>query len=248
LRPPSPAATEDAFALPGADGVRDGLDVGFNYHYLRGLQYRGVDGRVRFDTNAAGVIVDAVSRTANLQLPEDSVMVDYRSATSGSGFATDIGAGVVFDRWEFCAGANGIGNRIDWTDFELTRYTLPSVLRDLEFVEQPMAPDVDRLRVELPVSYSGNVGYHADRWSALGDVTRGFNGTSTHLGYEYRFGAVEVRGGGRYSRDKWHPAGGIGFNISQRVGVDVAAFTSTANIQREHRLGVAASFRFNRIP
>lgn len=122
------------------------------------------------------------------------------------------------------------------------------MLRDLEFVEQALPADVDALRVELPVSYSGNLGYHADRWSALGDLTRGFNGTSTHLGYEYRFSTIELRGGGRYSRDRWHPSGGVGFTLSPRVGIDLAAFSSTANIERTHRLGLAVSFRFNRIP
>jgi hypothetical protein len=237
------------FPLPGSDvNGRDGIYVGFNYHHLRGFNYRSLNSRVRFDTDAAGLIVDPLTRSVNVRLPEDPVALDYRVSTSGTGFATDFGIGAVVNRWEFGFGANGIGNRIDWTDFELTRYSMPSVLDDLEFVEQPLPSGVDTLRVELPVSYSGNLGYHHDRWSAMGDVTRGFNGTSMHLGYERRFGAIELRGGSRYSRDKWHPSGGFGFNMSPHVGLDVAAFTTTANIERKQKLGMAVSFRFNRLP
>ena len=79
----------------------------------------------------------------------------------------------------------------------------------------------------------------------MGDVVRGFNGTTMHLGYERRFSTLELRGGGRYFRARWHPSGGVGFNMSPRVGLGVALFTTTANIQRKQKLGLAVSFRLN---
>jgi hypothetical protein len=82
----------------------------------------------------------------------------------------------------------------------------------------------------------------------MGNVVRGFNGTSMRLGYERRTGMIEPRVGGHYSREKWHPSAGVGFNLSQHVGLDLAAFTTTANIERKQKLGVAMSFRFNRLP
>jgi len=237
------------FPLPGAvSSDRDGIYVGFNYHHLHGFQYRALDSRVRFDTNAIGLIVDPVARSVNLQFPNDPIVLDYRASNSGTGFATDFGVGAVVRRWEFGFGANGIANRIDWRDFELTRYSMPSVLDGGDFLEQSLPSDVTTLRTELPVSYSGNLGYHHDNWSAMSDIARGFNGTSMHLGYERRFGSVELRGGGRYSRDMWHPSGGVGFNLSERVGLDVAAFSTAANIQQKQKLGMAVSFRFNRMP
>lgn len=57
------------------------------------------------------------------------------------------------------------------------------------------------LRTELPVRFSSILGYHADRWAAMGDVVRGFNGTTLRMGYEQHCGVVELRGGGRSS---WH--------------------------------------------
>ena len=237
------------FPLPGGTANdRDGLYVGVNYHHLRGFQYRAFDTRVRFDTDAIGYVIDPAARTLNLQFPEDPIVFDSRTSTSGSGFATDFGVGAVVRRWEFGFGANGIANRIDWTDFERTRYSMPSILDGGDFVEQSLTPEMTTLRTELPVSYSSNLGYHQDNWSAMGDVTRGFNGTSLHLGYERRLGAMELRGGGRYSREKWHPSAGVGFNLNARVGLDVAAFSTAANIQQKERMGVAVSFRFNRIP
>jgi hypothetical protein len=101
--------------------------------------------------------------------------------------------------------------------------------------------------VELPIDYRGNVAYDADRWAAVAEAGHGLGGASLHGGFEWRFDAVELRGGGRYSWQRWNPTGGAGFNISPRVSFDVAAFATTANIERKRRLALAASVRINRI-
>jgi hypothetical protein len=234
------------FVLPGSLTDRDGLYVAANYHHLRGFQYFGIDSAFRFDTNALGFVVDPLNQSASAVSSGNPIVVDRRLSGSGSGFAIDAGVGVVMDRWEVGFGASGIANRINWSDLELTRFTMSSVLNSGEFVDQVVPLTDTTLRTELPVSFSGNVGYHHDNWSAMGDVIRGFNGTTLHMGYEQRFETIELRGGARYSRDLWHPSGGVGFNLSPRVSLDVAAFTTTANIQQKQKLALAVSFRLNR--
>ena len=64
-------------------------------------------------------------------------------------------------------------------------------------------------------------------------------------GVEYRLGRVELRGGGRYTRDRWHPSGGAGFNLSPGWSVDVGAFGTSTNIERTRRLALAVSLRMN---
>jgi hypothetical protein len=57
---------------------------------------------------------------------------------------------------------------------------------------------------------------------------------------------IELRGGARYSRERWEPSGGIGFNLTSGFGIDVAAFGTSANAERERRLALAVSLRFMR--
>jgi hypothetical protein len=58
---------------------------------------------------------------------------------------------------------------------------------------------------------------------------------------------VELRGGARYTVKKWNPAGGVGFDLGQRVSLDIALFGTHTNIERKRQMAFAASLRFNRI-
>ena len=100
-----------------------------------------------------------------------------------------------------------------------------------------------RQRVELPVSYTGSLGYQAERWSFESEVSHGYQGRNFHGGLEYRMGAIELRGGGRYARNRWHPSGGAGFNVTPRFGIDVAAFGTSANVEGRRDVAVAVSLR-----
>ena len=104
------------FALPSGVGLgtsREGVYVGVNYNYLRGFRYEDIDFRLRMDTDRTGLI------TVNAGLPPP-LFVTRTSAESGRGMAIDAGVGVVINRWEFGVGANGLGNRITWSDVEQT--------------------------------------------------------------------------------------------------------------------------------
>lgn len=79
-----------------------------------------------------------------------------------------------------------------------------------------------------------------------GATAHGFNGTTVRGGFEQRFGRVQLRGGGRYVRERFEPSGGAGFNLSDHVGLDVAAFATSANFERKRHLAIAASIRLMR--
>jgi len=226
------------FALPSSSSDRDGVYVAANYNYLHGFRYEDVDLALRLDTDRTGLL------TVNPFLPSPLV-VARENATSGTGRAIDLGVGLVMNRWETGFGVNGVANRITWTNVERTTYALGNpFLGDSTFVESVPALIGDKA-VTLPVDYRGNVGYRADRWSAVAEAGKGYGGKRFHSGYEYRFSAFAVRGGGIYSRQMWNPSGGVGINMGQHVALDLAMYGNAANIERKRHPAVAVSLRFN---
>ncbi len=230
------------FGLPGSKkdeaAGRNVIYVGVNCHYLHGFRYEDADLTVQFDTDSEGLVT--------LSPKKIPVVLNYSNSRSGKGFALDVGIGAVIDRWEFGFGVNGIGNRISWEDFTLKQFRLDAwSVGGADFVKYMMPAEFSKLKVELPVDYVGNVGYHLKRWSVAAEMSHGFQGAGFHGGVEYRLGTFEFRGGGRYGLDRWHPSGGIGLNLGKRFSVDVAAFGTTTNVQRQLKPGIAISLRFN---
>jgi hypothetical protein len=221
----------------GSGSAREGLYVAANYNYLHGFQYENIDMTIRLDTDNSGLLTVAPSTTP--------LVIDRREATGGTGFAIDFGVGAVIDHWEVGFGANGIANRIDWNGLTQTRYSLNSLLSGNSNFTETANVAVADTRVELPVDYRANVSYVADLWSATVEGGQGFAGASFRGGLERRFNRIELRGGARYTVEKWNPTGGIGFDLSRHVSVDVAAFGTNANIERKRRTAIAASIRFN---
>jgi hypothetical protein len=227
------------FDLPAGwrtGGAFDGIYVAANYNYLRGFAYESFDSVVRFDTNGAGLL------TINPALPAP-LQITRASSTEGRGFSIDVGAGVVMDRWQFGVGANGLANRIDWDAGERTLYHIEALFGGDGDLDDEELPGFDRVRVELPVDYRAYVGYDTDGWSGVAEWANGLQGATFRAGLEKRFRRIELRGGGRYVRERWEPSGGIGFNLSDRVGVDFAAFGTSANAERRRRVGIALSLR-----
>jgi hypothetical protein len=220
----------------GSGSPREGLYVALNYNYLRGFEYEHDAMAITLRTAANGLIVDA-----------SNIVLNRQHATDGRGYSLDAGIGVVIDRWEVGVGANGIGNRIEWRGLRQTIYTLPSLTSgNSDFISTSTVAVADT-RVILPVDYRANVAYYSDVWSAAGEVGHGFGGTSFHAGLERRFGRIELRGGGRYSFDKWNPTGGVGFDLSRRVSLDLAAYGTNANVERTRHTAIAASIRLNHL-
>ena len=226
------------FALPSSASDRDGIYVAANYNYLHGFRYEDVNLALRLDTDGTGLL------TVNPFLPSPLV-VTRDNATSGTGRAIDLGVGLVMNRWETGFGVNGVANRINWTNVERTSYSLGNpFLGESDFVETAPALVGDKA-LTLPVDYRGNVGYRADAWSAVAEAGKGYGGGSFHGGYEYRFSALAVRGGGMYSRKLWNPSAGVGINMGQRLALDVAMYGNAANIERKRHPALALSLRFN---
>lgn len=225
------------FALPGLTGERDGLYVGANYNYLHGVRHFGMDLDTGIETLSSGLVNP---------FQNDPIALDYRTSTSGRGRAIDVGVGAVVNRWEAGFGVSGLANRVKWTGFERTHYRLPNLFTGEAFVEETLPVDESVEIVELPVTYTGNGAYHHDRWSVMGDLSRGLQGTSMHAGFEQRFEKMDLRAGGRYARERWHPTAGVGFNFSRHVALDLAAFGTSTNIEQKRKLAFAMSFRLNR--
>ncbi|MBK9238864.1 MAG: hypothetical protein IPL75_01095 [Acidobacteria bacterium] len=218
----------------GAGASRDGVYVAYNFHVLRGFRYLEPDINIRFNTNAAGILTPSNTPVTVLSL----------QGHEGSGIAQDVGVQIVRGRFQGGVGINGIGNRINWSDFTFSTHTLASLTAGLDFIETPGVTIVTDRRVTLPVVKSANIGYEGDGWGATATVADGYNGKSFAGGAERKVGPFWVRGGARYSRSKWEPS--AGFGIGTNVALDIAVFGTHANLQSERQMAVAASVRIGR--
>jgi hypothetical protein len=123
---------------------------------------------------------------------------------------------------------------------------LTSIFDGGEFLDTDLPGPASKRRVELPTQYSADAAYHGDRWSAVSEYAHGFQGHNFRGGLDYRISKLELRGGARHSRDRWHPSGGIGFDLTPGFGVDVTAFGTSANIERRRDMALAVSLRFTK--
>jgi len=219
-------------------GGNEGVYVAADYNYLRGYHYEAADLQTRFDTDSAGLLTLAPTTTP--------VTVDRTTGKTGNGFAIDLAMAVVKRRWDVSFGVDGIGNRIDWKELSGRRYVLQSLFDGADFITTSVPVSVTEERVTLPVRYAGAGGYQSERWSAATEIGRGLQGFRFNAGGEYLVGPLAFRAGARLSRDLWHPAAGIGLNITRRFGVDVAALETRTNIENDPRTSFAVSLRINR--
>jgi hypothetical protein len=230
-----------SFAV-GSGSEDDVVYAAVDYHQLRGLRYEDIDTRLRLDTDSGGLLTIVPLASPAFTPP---LLVSRTHATSGNGFAVDLGIGAAINGWEAGVGVNGIANRIDWTGVRRRTHALGNVfIGDDVFVDTPEAAVAD-VRVTLPVDYRFHGGYQSEGWSALAEYGHGFNGDTFRGGAEYRLGVIDLRGGGVYTREAWQPTAGIGFNVGPRVSLDFAVFGTSANAARERRTAIAASLRLN---
>ena len=93
--------------------------------------------------------------------------------------AVDAGVAFVVNRWDFGVGVGGIANRIDWTQIKRHHVSLLSFLGGTEFVHVRL-PAVEReRRLEMPVTYTGDIAYHREKWSVLSGTRTGTCPTSS---------------------------------------------------------------------
>jgi hypothetical protein len=221
--------------LRSGDG-REGLYFAANYHYLHGIHFEDADLDVNFSTDSSGQI------SASGQ----PVIVNRLTSRKGKGYALDFAAALVTGKWQVTVGVDGVGNRVTWRDLEGVTYALSSVTDGGDFAHSSFTPASAELKFTLPVRYSANGIYRADRWSAAAELAQTLQGFIGNFGGEYLWKRLAFRGGSRYQRDLLHPAAGIGLNLTKRFGIDVAALQNTTNIERIRRTSFAVSLRLDK--
>jgi len=237
------------FEVKKGGSDRDGLYLSVNFNYLRGFAYEDTLMTLRLNTDNNGMLTIPSSGFN----PLDVVRV---YSNKGRGFAMDVGGAYVVNRVEFGFGINGLANHIDWSGVKTVRYSLSNVINGSgDFVDSPVTATTDR-RVEQPIEYVGSTGYHADRWQVSGEIGKRtssyapdeghLGSTWFHAGAEYRFGLLEPRVGGFYSRERWTPAVGLGLNFG-KFGIDAAAFSNDSNVERYRHPSFAVSLRFGNL-
>jgi len=212
--------------------------VAANLHYLQGLRLDAFNATLQLDTDSFGLVLP--------NPPAAPFGLDWHTSSSGRGMALDVGVAFVVNRWDFGFGVGGIANRINWTDIERHHVSLLSFFGNTEFVHVRLPTTPETRRIELPVTYTGDVAYHREKWSVLTEVSHGYMANQFRAGMEYRFGAVEVRGAGRYYDGSWYPSAGAGFNLTRNFGVDAALFGTKTFLERSPHLGLAISFRIDK--
>jgi hypothetical protein len=226
------------FAQDGPEASRNGMYVMANYHHLQGFRFDEFDADLRLDTDPGGLLVP--------NPPETPFTLEWDTSSKGVGLAMDFGVAFVVNRWDFGAGVSGVANRIKWRDITRHELALVSLFNGSEFLHTKRPQPGLTTHIELPVTYTGDVAYHRTAWSAYSEYSNGVGGSNFRIGLEYRLGAVELRGAGRYSQGNWYPAAGAGFNLTRSFGVDAALYGTRTFLEREPHLGLALSLRFDR--
>ena len=226
------------FIGDGIASARNGMYVAANYHHLQGFRYDRFDARLELDTDTNGRLVP--------DPPEAPFRLEWDTSSRGIGLSTDFGVAFAVNRWDFGAGVSGVANRITWSDIERHRLALVSLVNGNEFGHVELPRTDAKARVELPVTYTGDLSYHRDSWSAYTEYSNGLGATNFRLGLEYRLGTVELRGAGRYSQDRWYPSVGAGFNLTRSFGVDAALYGTQTFLEPEPHVGLAISLRFDK--
>ena len=209
-----------------------------NYHHLQGFRYDRFDAGLQLDTDANGLLVP--------DPPERPFLLKWHTSSKGIGLSMDFGASFVVNRWDFGAGVSHVGNRIKWRDITQHELSLVSLVNRAEFVHVKRPRTDLTAEIEMPQTYSADLSYHRDIWSAYTEFSRGLGGDNFRLGLEYTLGAVELRGAGRYSQGKWFPSAGAGFNFTRSFGVDAALFGTQTFLEPDPHVGLAISFRWDR--
>jgi len=225
------------FAQDGPGASRNGMYVMANYHHLQGFRFDEFNAKLRLDTDPGGLLVP--------NPPEVPFALDWHTSSKGVGLALDFGMAFVVNRWDFGAGVSGVANRIKWRDIQRHELALVSLVNGTEFVHARLPPVHLTNQIELPVTYSGDLSYHRDTWSAYTEYSDGLSGNNFRAGLEYRLGMVELRGAGRYSDGRWYPSGGAGFNLTRSFGVDAAFYGTRTFLEPDTHVGLAISLRFD---
>jgi hypothetical protein len=209
-----------------------------NFHYLQGFRLDDFDANLQLETDSLGLV-----SPNPLSVP---FTIDWHTSSHGRGMAIDAGVAFAVNRWDFGVGVGGIANRITWTQIERHYVSIPSFFGGIDFRHVRVPATDERRRLELPVTYTGDIAYHREQWSVLSEYSRGYMAHQFRAGLEYRLGTVELRGAGRYYDGRWYPSAGAGFNLTRNFGIDAGLFGTKTFLERSPHLGLAISLRFDK--
>jgi hypothetical protein len=226
------------FSPDGAERRRNGMYVEASYHHLQGFRFDEFNAGLTLDTDSNGLLVP--------NPPETPFTLQWHTSGKGWGLAMDAGVTFVVNRWDFGVGVSGIGNWIKWRDITRHELALVSLSNGNEFVHTRLPRNDLTTRIELPTTFTGDLSYNRDDWSAYTEYSDGLGGTNFRAGMEYRFGVVEARGAGRYSNGDWFPSLGAGVNLTRNFGVDVGFYGTRTFMERDSHVGMAVSLRFEK--
>jgi hypothetical protein len=153
------------FAPDGPDASRNGMYVMANYHHLQGFRYDEFNARLKLATDEAGLLVP--------HPPEAPFLLEWHTSSNGIGLALDFGVAFVVNRWDFGAGVSGVANRIKWSDIRRHELGLVSLFDGTEFVHTRLPQSNLTTQLSLPVTYTGDLAYHRDAWSAYTEYSNG---------------------------------------------------------------------------
>ena len=219
---PLAAATDEAF-------------VSLNVNYLHGIRYEEIDLALRLQTDESGRLASGTG-TAPLAF-------DRSVSSNGRGMSLDVGAGFVAGRWEVGASASNLAHRMTWRDRTQRTYSMNSLFSGLGRFETTTPIALADLRSRLPVDYRGNLAFRGRSLSLHGEVGREFDQVSLRGGIEHALSRLHLRGAAAYVDDSWFPTAGVSVGLSRRLWVDLAGFTTSANVERQRRFAVATSIR-----
>ena len=226
------------FSQEGTAAGRNGIYVAANYHYLQGLRLDDISANLQFETDSFGLVLPNP-----LTSPFD---LEWHTSSSGRGMAVDAGVAFAVNRWDFGFGVGGIANRINWTQIKRHHVSLLSFFGGTEFVHVRLPAAERERRLEMPVTYTGDVAYHREKWSVLSEYSHGYMSDQFRAGLEYRLGSVELRGAGRYYDGSLYPSAGAGFNVTRNFGIDAALFGTKTFLEKSPHVGLAISLRFDK--
>jgi hypothetical protein len=212
--------------------------VSFNFNYLHGLRYEGVDLALRLASGRDGRLV---ADGADVPLAFSRL-----TSSSGRGMSVDLGFGLALGGFEMGFSGNNIGNRLNWRNLAARPYALDSLFGGNSELVRGVESRLASLRVIAPVDYRGNVGFRSRVFSFQGELSRAADETAVQAGVELLLDRLQFRGAASRVREEWLPSGGLSIGVTQRFWLDLATFMTTANIERERRFALAASIRWRR--
>jgi hypothetical protein len=160
----------------------------------------------------------------------------------GYGVGVDMGIAVRRGPWDVGIGARDLGASILFpkTTLEEQRFLKAEGSNDSESVTEVLEEGAPH-RYHIKPLWSLLTAYSSERWFVSGELKLQQEKSSFHVGGEYRFGMVALRGGLlRDVRDKWQVATGAGLRLG-RVELSLALETHNRWIQEERGVALGSS-------